>query len=353
MTEKLYQYALYAVLTITVSFSIFLVASDNIAPFTTQASMHRNIATIAAETSGVINNVAVSNGQWVNAGDTLFTLDAQGYQLKVEQAQAELIQAKQSFQASEQQLNVAKQTLLQRQEQQRNAKAKLVRNKALYQKGLTTTQTIEDSELSVKVATSALLAAQADVLRIEAQLTDADNNAAIQLAKAKLASAQLDEQHTQVIAQTAGVVTNLQLQPGSYISQGTTALLLVDESQAWLSADFNEKGIRHLNQGNSAYIAFDALPGQVFIGHIESQERAIRDSKNSGGQLVDVANDSRWIREQQKVRVRIQIEDLDAIATTQLISGARASVSVANGSALIDAISSAWIHLVSLFRYIY
>ena len=353
MTEKLYQYVLYTVLSVTVAFSIFLVATDNIAPFTTQASMHRNIATIAPETSGVINRVAVNNGQWVNAGDTLFTLDDQSYRLKVKQAKAELIQAEQTFQASEQQLNVAKQTLLQRQEQQQNTQAKLIRSKALYKKGLTTTQTIEDSQLNVKVAHSALLAAQADVLRIEAQLTDSDNNAAIQLARAKLASAELDQHHTRIVAQTAGVVTNLQLQPGSYISQGTTALLLVNESQAWLSADFNEKGISHLNQGNTAYIAFDALPGQVFIGHVESQERAIRDTNNSGGQLVDVANDSRWIREQQKVRVRIQVEDLDTNSKAQLISGARASVSMSNGSPAINAISSMWIHLVALFRYIY
>ncbi|WP_194436959.1 HlyD family secretion protein [Vibrio fluminensis] len=353
MTEKFYQYLLYTVLSITIFFSLFLVAADNIAPFTTQASLHRTIATIAPETSGVIEQVAVKNGQHVQAGETLFRLDDQGYQLKVDQAKAELAQAQQAFLASTQQLNVAKQTLLQKQEQEHNAIAKLARNKALYKKGLTTTQAIEDSELSVKVAKSALLAAQADIMRIEAQLADSDSNAAIQLAKAKLASAELDEQHTHITAQTSGTVTNLQLQPGSYISQGTTALLLINESQAWLSADFNEKGITHLNTNNHAYIAFDAIPGQVFTGHIESQERAIRDSDNSNGQLVDVVNDTRWIREQQKVRVRIVLDDMQPEMAQRLISGSRASVSVQNGSTIIDAISYSWIQLVSLFRYIY
>ncbi|OLQ93147.1 multidrug transporter [Vibrio panuliri] len=353
MTEKFYQYALYSVLSITILFSLFLVAADNIAPFTTQASLHRTVATIAPETSGVIETVAVRNGEQVKSGETLFTLDAQSYQLKVSQAKAELAQALQTFDASQQQLNVAKQTLLQKQEEEHNAVAKLVRNKALYKKGLTTTQAIEDSELSVKVAKSALMAAKADIMRIEASLADSNSNAAIQLAKAKLASAELDQQHTQIVAQTDGVVTNLQLQSGSYISQGTTALLLVNESHAWLSADFNEKGIEHLTQDNQAYIAFDAIPGKVFIGHIESQERAIRDIDNSNGQLVDVINDNRWIREQQKIRVRIVLDDVKPEMAQRLISGARASVSVKNGSTLIDAISYTWIHLVSLFRYIY
>ncbi len=353
MTEKFYQYVLYAVLGTTILFSLFLVAADNIAPFTTQASMHRTIATIAPETSGVIEKVLVTNGQRVHAGETLFTLDDQSYRLKVQQAKAELAQAEQTFLANQQQLSASKQTLLQRQEQLANAEAKLKRNRALYQKGLTTTQTVEDSQLNVNVAKSAQLAAQAEVLRIQAQLADNDSNAAIQLAKAKLAGAELDEQHTHIIAQTDGVVTNLQLQSGSYISQGTTALLLVNESDAWLSADFNEKGIRHLTDGNPVYIAFDAIPGEVFRGHIASQERAIRDIDNSNGQLVDVVNDTRWVREQQKIRVRIQLDNQDSHSVDQLISGARASVSVQNGSTIIDTISLVWIHVVALFRYIY
>lgn len=79
--------------------------------------------------------------------------------------------------------------------------------------------------------------------RIEAELSTQDRTAAIELAEAKLASAELDLSHTQIVAQTEGVVTNLQLQSGSYITQGTASLLLVDEAHAWISADFNEKAL--------------------------------------------------------------------------------------------------------------
>lgn len=349
MTNKFYQYVLYFVLGTTAAFSLFLIASDNIAPFTTQASLHRSVATIAPEVSGVIDSVAVKNGQSVHSDDILFTLDDQSYLLNVQQAQAELAQANEMFQASQQQLIAAEQTFSQRKEQWLNSQAKQKRTATLFKKGLTTAQELDDSKTNVNVAYSALQAAKAEILRIKAQLSDSTSNAAIELAKVKLASAELDEHHTQVRASADGIVTNLQLQTGSYIAQGTTALLVVNEAQAWLSADFNEKGMSHLQVGNMAHIAFDALPGQVFIGHIESQERAVRDSDNSHGQLSDVVNDSRWIREQQKIRVRIAIDHLDP----KLISGARASVSVNNGSTVIDSISSLWIHMVSLFRYVY
>jgi len=349
VTEKIYQYTLYAVLSITAVFSLFLITSDNLSPFTTQASLHRNIVSIAPEVSGVIEHVSVSNGQKVSKGDLLFTINADSYQLKVVQAQAELKQAEESYKATQQQLIAAQQTLGQRKAELHNQNSRYQRAQSMFKKGLSTAQELDDTKTNVDVARSALSVAQAEIDRIEAQLSGTDTNAAIQLAKAKLASAQLDETHTRIVAKTDGVVTNLQLQQGSYITQGSPALLLVNEAQTWLSADFNEKGMAHLVAGREVKIAFDALPGQIFIGHIESQERAIHDADNSSGQLSSVINDSRWIRDQQKIRVRITVEALDP----SLIAGARASVSVSDPSSWISPISSAWIHLVSMFRYLY
>ena len=226
---------------------------------------------------------------------------------------------------------------------------KLTRNKALRNKGLVTAQELDDALTNAQVAHSAVEAAMAEVKRIEAELTTQQRTAAIELAEAKLATAQLNLAHTQVKAQTQGVVTNLQLQSGSYINQGSAALLLVDEQQAWISADFNEKGIEKLTPNRDVLISFDALPGQVFTGHVSSQERAIYDINNANGQLSNVTNDTRWVREQQKVRTRIAVDNLDPA----MISGSRASVIVENGNPIIDAIASSWIHLVALFRYIY
>ncbi|MGC3833879.1 biotin/lipoyl-binding protein [Moritella viscosa] len=50
----------------TVGFSAFLVTSDNVLPFTTQASLHKNVANIAPEVTGVITQVYVENGQQVH-----------------------------------------------------------------------------------------------------------------------------------------------------------------------------------------------------------------------------------------------------------------------------------------------
>ncbi|EOA8955481.1 HlyD family secretion protein [Vibrio harveyi] len=349
MKENFYKYAIYTVFSAAALFSAFLVTSDNVSPFTTQATLHRNVATIAPEVSGVISDVMVNNGELVEKGQPLFAIDASSYQLKVAQAKAELRQARESDSAKWQQLAAAKQTQSQREFEYHNAKQKLTRNQKLRNKGLATEQELDDAITNTQVASSAVEAANAEVKRIEAELSTQDRTAAIELAEAKLASAELDLSHTQIVAQTEGVVTNLQLQSGSYITQGTASLLLVDEAHAWISADFNEKGIDKLTNGREVLVSFDALPGKVFTGEVSSQERAIYDTSNANGQLSSVTNDTRWIREQQKVRTRITVNELDP----SMISGSRASVIVESGNPIMDVIGSAWIHLVAMFRYIY
>lgn len=349
MKENFYKYAIYTVFSAAALFSAFLVTSDNVSPFTTQATLHRNVATIAPEVSGVITDVMVNNGELVEKGQPLFAIDASSYQLKVAQAKAELRQARESDSAKWQQLAAAKQTQSQREFEYHNAKQKLTRNQKLRNKGLATEQELDDAITNTQVASSAVEAANAEVKRIEAELSTQDRTAAIELAEAKLASAELDLSHTQIVAQTEGVVTNLQLQSGSYITQGTASLMLVDEAHAWISADFNEKGIDKLTNGREVLVSFDALPGKVFTGEVSSQERAIYDTNNANGQLSSVTNDTRWIREQQKVRTRITVDELDP----SMISGSRASVIVESGNPVMDVIGSAWIHLVAMFRYIY
>ncbi|EPP5331821.1 HlyD family secretion protein [Vibrio harveyi] len=349
MKENFYKYAIYTVFSAAALFSAFLVTSDNVSPFTTQATLHRNVATIAPEVSGVITDVMVNNGELVEKGQPLFAIDASSYQLKVAQAKAELRQARESDSAKWQQLAAAKQTQSQREFEYHNAKQKLARNQKLRNKGLATEQELDDAITNTQVASSAVEAANAEVKRIEAELSTQDRTAAIELAEAKLASAELDLSHTQIVAQTEGVVTNLQLQSGSYITQGTASLMLVDEAHAWISADFNEKGIDKLTNGREVLVSFDALPGKVFSGEVSSQERAIYDTNNANGQLSSVTNDTRWIREQQKVRTRITVNELDP----SMISGSRASVIVESGNLIMDVIGSAWIHLVAMFRYIY
>lgn len=349
MKDKIYQTIIYTVLVITVGFSAFLLTSDNLLPFTTQATMQKNVANIAPEVSGVIAEVYVKNGQQVKAGDPLFSIDKATYALAVKQAEAELHLAQDANSSKWQALRSAEQSLAQRQAEQQNVKTKLTRYKSLLSKGLTTQQDVDDVQLSFNVAESAVKIAQSEILRIKAELSGQNKNAAIELAIAKLDQAKLALANTDVTAKTAGTISNLQLQAGSYVAKGAVAMFLVNENSRWLNADFNEKGLTHLKPGTEVAIAFDAIPGQVFTGQLLNQDSAIYDASSTTNQLAVVVNNNRWIREQQKIRTRIQIQDHE----TGLISGSKASVIVQHDNSLLSAIGYGWITLVSYFRYIY
>ncbi|MFC1233535.1 HlyD family secretion protein [Vibrio sp. F74] len=349
MKGMIYKYTIIAVLTVTLGFSIFLVSSDNVSPFTTQATLHKSIANIAPEVSGVITSVNVMNGQHVNVGDILFSIDKYSYELTVRQTEAELHQVQEANSAKWQELQSSNQTLVQRNVEWNNVNIKYTRYQKLLSKGLITQQEVDDVRMDANVAKSAVEVANLDILRIKAELSSNKKNAAIELAEAKLATAKLDLYRTDVVAQTTGTVSNLQLQQGTYINKGSVSLFLVNETNRWLSADFNEKGMAHLQAGTHVWITFDALPGQIFEGNVTNQERAIFDSSNPANQLSTVENETRWIREQQKMRTRINVDNV----SSNLMAGARASVIVDNGNSVIDAVGYTWIKLLSWFRFIY
>ncbi|PKH07857.1 HlyD family secretion protein [Moritella sp. Urea-trap-13] len=349
MKSSIYKFIIYAVCFITVGFSIFLITSDNISPFTTQATIHKTIANIAPEVSGVITEVNIKNGQDVKAGDKLFSINSQNYQLDVQSAEAELHSAQELDSAKWQELKSASQSLIQRNLEWDNAQTKYARSQRLLSKGLLNEQDFDESHMNASIAKSAVEAANAEVLRIKAELSNKNKSSAIEIAETALAKAKLDLIRTNVTAQFSGTISNLQLQSGSYVNKGSVSLFMINEESTWLSADFNEKGIVHLQAGANVWITFDAIPGQVFSGQITNQDRAIFDSSTSTSQLSAVTNDSRWIREQQKIRTRIHIKD----ANTALIAGSRASVIVSNGNTIIDTIGYTWIKLVAWFRYIY
>ncbi|MCL1035588.1 HlyD family secretion protein [Shewanella submarina] len=349
MREVIYKTLLWAVIAVAVTFSVFLVMSDNLAPFTTQATLHKSVSNIAPEVSGVVTQVAVHNGEPVQQGQLLFSIDATSYQLAVAQAQAELNKAKEDNAARVQELQAARQALAQKRTEAANSHVRLKRVQALQAKGLVSEQELDDALAATKVADSGEAAARADVSRIQAELTQSGESASVALARAKLERAQLDLSRTQIKAQSAGTVSNLQLQTGSYVKAGSPVLFVVNEQSNWLSADFNEKGITHLKPDTRVLISFDAIPGKLFSGAILSQDRAVFDASNPGNQLSTITNDNRWIREQQKVRVRIHVDGQDP----SLFSGSRASVVVEDGGAIIDGLSHSWIKLVALFRYLY
>ncbi|MFQ5345256.1 MAG: biotin/lipoyl-binding protein, partial [Mariprofundus sp.] len=72
------------------------IVADRLTPYTSQARVHALVVPVAAQVSGKVISVAVGNNQQVEAGQELFRIDPDSYQLAVKHAEATLasVQAK-------------------------------------------------------------------------------------------------------------------------------------------------------------------------------------------------------------------------------------------------------------------
>ncbi len=301
MKRDIYAYITTFVLMLAIGFSVFLIISDNHLPFTTQATVKTSTIEVVPEAQGYIDAMMVKEGQRVSAGAPLLQIDKTAYEIAQQKAIANAQLAKNEWQQSQRYL---------------------ARVTSLHESNSISRETLDETVTATESAHAEWLSAQAD-----------------------LKSAQRNLDKTLVVAKQSGVVTNLAYRTGMYVSQTSSVIHLVDKDNVWIAADFTEKGLSALTQGKAVNIVFDAVPNKVFKGHVVSVDSAITSGVADPSQLATITDESRWIRAQQKIRVRI----VPDTAPSQLVAGSRASVMVRDSSHVSDV----WMTLLSWMRYIY
>ncbi|MFH7564973.1 HlyD family secretion protein [Oceanimonas smirnovii] len=327
---------------------LYFVLIDNFAPITPQAQAHRPVLSVAPRVAGQVERVAVSNNQPVNAGDLLFTLDDTDYQLALDRAalQQQLASAdRERLQAAMAGIKAeAEQARLRAEELSREAS----RLERLHRLGHMSVQQAEQAHNQAQQASSALQAVQAR--QQEARQALAAAELAHKQANNAHEQARLALQRTRVKAEMAGRIGNLQLQEGVQAQAGQPLLALISNELTVL-ADLREKTLRHVTAGTKAGVVFDALPGQIFDAHVSSIDSGVRHGQQQAdGQLVQPENSDRWVRDAQRLRVHIALDE----PVPGLATGARATVQLFPES-------GSWLHglgwvqlwLVSQFRYLY
>lgn len=207
----------------------------------------------------------------------------------------------------------------------------------------TTWQTSEQSVSALNASIHNLL--------IQRGERDDGRNVTLQKYRNALEEAQLNLGWTKVRAETDGMVSNLQLNPGLYATAATPLLALVS-NQTDIVADFREKSLRHTGVNTDAAVVFDALPGKVFPAHVTSSDAGILAGQEEvNGQLSQPEQSTRWVRDAQRMRIHVA---LDEPLDKPLPTGARATVQLYNSDGpFARTFAGAQIHLVSFLHYVY
>lgn len=339
-----------AMLGFVLAFGYFIFA-DAAMPLTPQAMATRVVTKVTPQISGKIQTINVKNNQMVAKGDLLFQVDAAPFELAVSQAKLALEQVRQDNAELDASLLAAKADVdastTTAQQKRREAK----RLDALYAINSVSQQQREQANSDANAAEANLLAANArlEKLKVSRGLYGEDN-LRVRQAKNALEQAELNLSYTKIHADQDGVVTNLQLEVGSFASVGQPLLALVS-NKIDIIADFREKALRGVNESSLALIAFDGDPGRLYRAKVCSIDAGVSAGQfDANGRLAAPQDSDRWVRDAQRLRLHLT---LDGDVMKELPAGARATVQLLPDNALLSLLAKIQIKVISLLHYIY
>jgi membrane fusion protein (multidrug efflux system) len=91
----------------------------------------------------------------------------------------------------------------------------------------------------------------------------------VQQAAAALAQAELNLQRTSITAPSAGVISRKSVEVGQVIQPGQPLFALVSQGDVWVTANFKETQLRHVQPGQRVTVDVDGL-GRELKGHVDS-----------------------------------------------------------------------------------
>ena len=269
---------------------------------------------ITPDISGKIVKVVVKEGQNVKDGDELFEIDPEPFQLAVNQAKAQLEQAKTTYDNLIANVKIYGQM------------ADLAQQGVdLKQRDVTRKQQLVDqkvgSQLDLDNSAAGLVTAGAQMQFVKQQLSNAKaqllGNPNLPMAefppyaqaKAQLDMAQRNLDHTVLRAPMAGVATQVeQIQLGRFVAAGTPVFSIIDIDNPWVDANPKESDFTYVADGQQVTLDVDAFPNHVFRGTVGSlspgtgAQFAILPPQNATGNFVKVV---------QRVPVRIYFDKDD------------------------------------------
>jgi membrane fusion protein (multidrug efflux system) len=296
---------------------------------TDDAQVDVHLYPVSPRISGYVVKVNVNDNQYVQAGTVLVEIDPKDYEVAVAKARADLANAEATAKslnitvpitsvntssqlrfaasdvenaragivAAEKQLAAARAQVEQAEANDVKAQADLQRYKRLVAKQDVSEQTYDQalaaakaSTASVAAATANEAAAQQTVQQANQRLTQAEANhrtaetgpqqvastnaralaavADVQQKRASLEQAELNLGYTKIIAPVSGAV-NKSVVVGMNVQPGQQLLTVVPLDEVWITANFKETQLRHMQVGQKAKIDVDST-GTTVRGHIDS-----------------------------------------------------------------------------------
>jgi len=296
----------------------FVLQEIDQSPRTDVAEISAPTVHVSATVPGRIVSVAVRNNAAVQKGDVLFQVDPEPYQLRLNQAQAELRAAQSEVEqggrniATEQtNADVADKQIERARINVDLAKQTLDRLEPLLPKGYVTAQQVDQARTAYNDAQVSLAQALQQSQGANQIIGTLDTRKAqVDVAQAAVALAQRDLDNTTVRAPFDGKVTGLEVAPGEYVVTAQSVFTLIDTSHWEAVAFFRETELDAIRLGSAADVFVMADRSQRISGEVESIGWGVRseESANILG-LPIVSSSLNWVRVAKRFPVYVKLHE--------------------------------------------
>ncbi|WP_351010221.1 HlyD family secretion protein [Shewanella sp. S1-58-MNA-CIBAN-0166] len=305
---------------------------------TDNAYVEADISNISVKVPGYIVQSAVVDNQHVNKGELLAQLEDSQFVAKLAQSKAVLASTQANLQTlaakvdlQQALINQAKATVVASQSEQLIAQQQLKRSQKLKISNYSSQNDVDQLQAGfdsasahVDEAQAALVAKQRELSVFNAQLLQVQADVDQAMASVELANIQLVD--TRVTAPFAGIIGKRGAMVGQYVQPGQALFSLVPDAQVWITANFKETQIEHMQAGQAVKVSLDAYPDDVFSGFIDSLAPAsgskfsLLPAENATGNFTKIV---------QRIPVRIRLErDQPSSAIGRILPGLSAVVEV-------------------------
>lgn len=295
---------------------------------TDNAYMNADLVQVTSQVNGPVVAVHVREGQPVQAGQALFDIDPEPYQVALAQAKAKLAEAQQGARQSRTDVSANDAAVRQAQADLTNAKAAAQRTRSLVQQKFLAHQADDNAQARVQVAEAALAQAEAKLAGAKVHVARVgEATPAVLAARAAVAQAELDLKRTRVVAAREGWIVNLTLVPGTSVVAYRPLFALVARGSFWIDANFKETELPGIQPGQPAEVAIDMLPGQRYRGVVD----VIGNGTGAAFSLLPAQNATgNWVKVTQRVPVRIRFTGEDANLPFRVGASAQVTVQTEN-----------------------
>ncbi len=282
--------------------------------FTDNAQIQQQIVPVNSRVQGYIREIRFKEYAPVKRGDTLVIIDDSDMRLHVAQARADYQKALAGRNVADRTVGVASANVAVSEASIAEAKVvmemaatDLDRYSKLLEKEAVTRQQYDaaKTDYEAKKARYEMLTRQRSATSsvvAETRQRISQNDAGIELAKALLETAELNLSYCVITAPCDGYASRKEIQVGQLVQPGQTLLDVVDAGDMWITANYKETQLKHIEPGSEVKITVDAVPDVKYNGKVESISKATGSSlsilpqDNSAGNFVKV---------RQRVPVRI------------------------------------------------